>query len=184
MFSEPSLAHPAEIGRVSAMGQPHSGDDDDRDRHDDDGENEQHRFSLLSGPRSRVPSAFHDHDTRQAECLCACAQASGNGFAAICFEPGAASHVGWPLRGFTCALRYSAIQRGSLADQQQREIPPGWQPWSAVVRIEALAQALDVPIEVVLLKNLIQAHIEGCAALRGGSWINTHIEPCSACRFL
>jgi hypothetical protein len=41
------------------------------------------------------------------------------------------------------------------------EIPLARQPWSAVVRIEALAQAFDAPIEVVLLKKLIQAHIEG-----------------------
>jgi hypothetical protein len=35
--------------------------------------------SPLSGPRSRVPSASHDHDTRPAECLCVCAQGPGEG---------------------------------------------------------------------------------------------------------
>ena len=35
------------------------------------------------------------------------------------------------------------------------------QPGSTVIRVEALAQAFDERIEVVLVKNLIQSHVEG-----------------------
>jgi hypothetical protein len=42
MFSEPLLAHPAEIGGVDATWHPHLGDDDDRDRHYDNADDEQH----------------------------------------------------------------------------------------------------------------------------------------------
>jgi hypothetical protein len=41
MFSEPLLAHAAEISGVHATWQSHPGDDDDRDQHNDDAENEQ-----------------------------------------------------------------------------------------------------------------------------------------------
>jgi len=42
MFSEPSLAHPAQIGGVDAPWHTHPGNDDDRDQHDEDADDEQH----------------------------------------------------------------------------------------------------------------------------------------------
>ena len=43
MFSEPLLAHPAEIGGgVDATWHTHPGDDDDADQHHDDADDEQH----------------------------------------------------------------------------------------------------------------------------------------------
>ena len=47
-----------------------------------------------------------------------------------------------------------------VANKQQPEIAPGWQPWPAVVCVESLAQAFDVPVEVVLVEDLIQALVE------------------------
>jgi hypothetical protein len=45
MFSEPLLAHPAEIGGVHATWHSYPADDDDRTQHDDDADAEQHGFS-------------------------------------------------------------------------------------------------------------------------------------------
>jgi hypothetical protein len=42
MFSEPLLAHPAEIGGVDATWRTHPGNDDDRDQHHDEADDEQH----------------------------------------------------------------------------------------------------------------------------------------------
>lgn len=48
MFGEPSLAHPAERGGVHTTGQPHTGNEDDRDRHDDEADNVQHRVLAVT----------------------------------------------------------------------------------------------------------------------------------------
>jgi hypothetical protein len=74
------------------------------------------------------------------------------------------------------ALRVQPLE---VADQQQPEIAPGWQPWPTVVRIEALAQSFDVSVKAMLLENLIELRVEG---MRGRSWVATHIEACFACR--
>ena len=44
------------------------------------------------------------------------------------------------------------IQSFEIPDQQEPEITSRWQPWPAVIRVESLAQAFDVAIEVVLLR--------------------------------
>ena len=72
MFSEPLLAHPAEIGGVHATWHPHPGDDADRDQHDSDADDEQHM--VLAGFRS----AYNDPHTRQGDCLCASAHGIRN----------------------------------------------------------------------------------------------------------
>jgi hypothetical protein len=70
MFSEPLLAHPAEIGGVHATWHPHSGKDDDRDQHHGDADDEQHM--VLAAVR------FHRRITiltlGRVHCLCGCAQ--------------------------------------------------------------------------------------------------------------
>lgn len=71
MFSDPSLAHRAEIGGVYATWHPHPGDDDDRDQHDDDADDEQHLVLAAFG------SAYDDLDTRHGDSLCACAHGVG-----------------------------------------------------------------------------------------------------------
>jgi hypothetical protein len=43
--------------------------------------------------------------------------------------------------------------------------------------------ALPRTVEVVLVEDLIQSNVEGCAALRGNAWVATHIDACFACRF-
>jgi hypothetical protein len=55
------------------------------------------------------------------------------------------------------ALRVQAFE---IADQQQPEVATGRQSWSTVVRIESLAQAFDEPVEIVLVEDLIQSHVE------------------------
>jgi hypothetical protein len=55
------------------------------------------------------------------------------------------------------ALRVQALE---VPDQQQPEVTPGRQPWPAVVRVESLAQSFDVPVEVVLVENLIQSRVK------------------------
>jgi hypothetical protein len=69
MFSEPLLAHPAEIGGVHATQHSHPADDDGRDQHDDAGENEQ-RVVLAES----YLAAYDDPRTSVGNCLCACAQ--------------------------------------------------------------------------------------------------------------
>ena len=49
MFSEPLLAHPAEIGGVHATRHPHPRDDADRDQHDADADEEEHMVVPQSG---------------------------------------------------------------------------------------------------------------------------------------
>ena len=47
MFSEPLIAHPAEIGGVPAAWHSHRRDNDDRNPRDDEAENEQHMVALF-----------------------------------------------------------------------------------------------------------------------------------------
>jgi len=46
--------------------------------------------------------------------------------------------------------RALGVQPLEVADQRQLKIVPGWQPWPTVVRIEALAQSLDVSVEAIV----------------------------------
>ena len=52
MFSEPLLAHPAEISGIHATWYPHPRDDADRDQHDADADDEEH---MVVAAISRVP---------------------------------------------------------------------------------------------------------------------------------
>ena len=52
------------------------------------------------------------------------------------------------------------VQAFEVADQQQSEVAARRQPWSAVVRVEPLAEPFDVGVEVVLVENLIQSRVE------------------------
>ena len=74
MFSEPLLAHPAEIGGVHPTWQPHPGDDGDRDPDHDDPDDEQHMVLAANRP----PRRCNDPDTRQDDCLCDCAHGAGD----------------------------------------------------------------------------------------------------------
>jgi len=67
MFSEPLLAHPAEVG-VDATWHTHSGNDDDCDEHHDEADDEQHMVVAAN------QAAHGNPDTRPADCLCAYAQ--------------------------------------------------------------------------------------------------------------
>ena len=78
------------------------------------------------------------------------------------------------------AMARSAVQALEIANQQQAEVAPRRQARPALVGDEALAETFDVPVELVLVEDLIQ---NGCAALRGRSWVATHIDGCFACRF-
>ena len=71
MFSEPLLAHPAEIVGVHATWHPQPGDDDDRDHRDDGADDEQHK------DLAAFSSAHNDPDTPHGDCLCACAHRVG-----------------------------------------------------------------------------------------------------------
>ena len=67
-------------------------------------------------------------------------------------------------------------------DQEQSEVALRRQPWSAVGRVESLAESFDVLIEAVLVQNLIQSRVKRWAALRGRSCLATHIDACFECR--
>jgi len=67
MFSEPLLAHPAEIGGVDATWHRHPRDDADRDQHDADADDEEHMGVAANQP-------YSDPDTRPDDCLSPCAQ--------------------------------------------------------------------------------------------------------------
>jgi len=62
--------------------------------------------------------------------------------------------------GGTPRNRALGIQAFEIADQEQPKVPPRRQSWAPLVRIEALAEALDVFIEVMLVKNVIQSRVE------------------------
>src|SRR4029077_5663362 len=53
-----------------------------------------------------------------------------------------------------------SIQAFEIADQQQAEIATGRQPWTAVGRVESLAESFDVPVKVTVLEDLIQSRVE------------------------
>jgi hypothetical protein len=57
-----------------------------------------------------------------------------------------------------------SIVTGKLSDQQQSKVASGRQTRPAdLVRIESLTQAFDVPVEVVLVEDLIRSpSMEGC----------------------
>src|SRR5687767_8745481 len=55
------------------------------------------------------------------------------------------------------ALRVQAFE---IADQQQPEVAPGWQPRSTLIGVEWLAEPFDVTIEVVLIEDLIEPCVE------------------------
>ena len=67
--------------------------------------------------------------------------------------------------------RALCVQAFEITDQQQTEVADGWQPWPAIVCIESLAEAFDVLVKIMLLEDLIQAHVNGCVALRGRSCV-------------
>jgi hypothetical protein len=52
------------------------------------------------------------------------------------------------------------VQAFEIPDEQQPKVSTAWQPRSAVLRVESLADSLDVPVEVMLLKDLIQSRVE------------------------
>jgi hypothetical protein len=56
--------------------------------------------------------------------------------------------------------RALSVQAFEIADQQQPEVAPRRQPWSAVIRGKPLAQPFDVPVEIMLIENLIQSRVE------------------------
>jgi hypothetical protein len=63
--------------------------------------------------------------------------------------------IGGPPRNRTLS-----IQALEIADQQQPKVAPRRQPRPAVVRVESLAQAFDIPVEIVLVEDLIQSRVE------------------------
>jgi hypothetical protein len=54
MFGEPLLAHPTECASVHATWHPHSGEDHNRDQHDDDADDQQHMVLDLAPRGARV----------------------------------------------------------------------------------------------------------------------------------
>jgi hypothetical protein len=56
--------------------------------------------------------------------------------------------------------RALGVQAFEIANEQQAEVAARRQPRSALVRIELGAQLLDEAVEVVLVKNQIQARVE------------------------
>jgi hypothetical protein len=67
MFSEPFVAHPAEIRGVDGTRHTHSGNYEDRHQHHDEADDEQHMVATSQ-------AAYSNPDTRPADWLCACAQ--------------------------------------------------------------------------------------------------------------
>ena len=53
MFGKPLLAHPSERDGVHTTGNPDSGEYDDRDRHDDEADDEQHGVLAVPDVLSR-----------------------------------------------------------------------------------------------------------------------------------
>ena len=52
------------------------------------------------------------------------------------------------------------IQAFEIADQQQATVAACRQPGPALVRVEALAEFFDIPVEVVLVEELIQPRVK------------------------
>ena len=142
MFREPLLAHPSERGGVHTTWHPHSGDKDDRDRHDDEADDEQHRFRrnrAFLGVRRSLQ--FHRPLSVRLCTGLKCVNA-----VAVREKPGAISACGghgrnaWPL----CAFGNSAVQprrvlmwHGGTAMTDQgvtvggREAQILWRNWQA-----------------------------------------------------
>jgi hypothetical protein len=66
MFSEPLLAHPAEIGGLNATWHPHPRDDANRDQHEGDADDEEHmvvaaisRKAILTRGQAAVCALVH-----------------------------------------------------------------------------------------------------------------------------
>ncbi len=55
------------------------------------------------------------------------------------------------------ALRVQAFE---MADEQQPEVATGRQPWPAVFRVEAFAEAFDILVEIMFVEDLIQSRVE------------------------
>jgi hypothetical protein len=62
----------------------------------------------------------------------------------------------YACRSLDQAIRALRVQALEIADQQKPEIAPGRQPRPTVVRVESLAEPFDVPVEVMLVENLIR----------------------------
>lgn len=84
-----------------------------------------------------------------------------------------------PISGRLTYLKL-CVEAFEIADQQQPKLAPGWHPWSTDIGVESLAESFDVTIEVVLVEDLIQPCENGCAALRGRSVVDIHIDVCFA----
>jgi hypothetical protein len=63
------------------------------------------------------------------------------------------------IRG-TPGNRTLRVQPFEIPDQQQPEVAPWRQPRPAGVRLESLTESFDIPIEVVLIENLIHPRVE------------------------
>ena len=77
MFGEPFIAHPAACARVHATWHPHSGNDYNRDQHDDCADDQQHMVLDVVAPRAtaqtvsigRAPRCSRSHSARLARRL-------------------------------------------------------------------------------------------------------------------
>ena len=143
MFSEPLLAHPAEIGGVHASWHPHTGDHDDRDQHHDDADDEQHVvFAAVRFPRS-----INDPDTRPGDCLCTCAQGAGHVNCELRSRRGSDAGVAKGELGFHKADTWEAALDAvglAAADVQQTS-----QTWA-----ETLVRFLTNPILAAVLMTV------------------------------
>src|SRR5258705_5022348 len=59
------------------------------------------------------------------------------------------------------------VQAFEIPDQQEAEVAAWRQSGSPLVRVESLAEAFDVPVEVVGVEDLIQSPAE---RMRGTAW--------------
>jgi hypothetical protein len=60
------------------------------------------------------------------------------------------------------------------ADQQQPTVTPRWQHRRAVVRLESLVESYDVPIEIMIVQNLIRSRVK---RMRGAPRQVMHRDP-------
>src|SRR5215204_3866135 len=74
--------------------------------------------------------------------------------------------------GRTPRNRALGVQAFEMANQQQAEVATRRQARAALIRVDPLAPTLDESVEVVLVENLIQSHVEGMrGAARARSWV-------------
>ena len=72
----------------------------------------------------------------------------------------------------------SGVQVFEIADQEQAKVAPGPQTRPAdLVRVESLAESLDVAIEVCLVQNLIKSRVKRVRRTPGSCGA-THIDVC------